>query len=80
MQKTSDRMFLTVSDPMTPVDPFTGSDVPEGLQPKDVIPAAGGGPCSSKVKLGRVINGPTGRESKYVLLLVISPSLLTSML
>ena len=66
MQKTSERMFLTFSDPMTPVDLFTGSDVPEALQPKDVIPAAGGGPYSSKVKLGRVINGPTRREPKYV--------------
>ena len=51
---------------MTPVDLFTGSDVPKALQPKDVIPAAGGGPYSSKVKLGRVINGPTRREPKYV--------------
>ena len=66
MQKTSERMFLTFSDPMTPVDLFTGSDVPEALQPKDVIPAAGGGPYSSKVKLGRVIKGPTRREPKYV--------------
>ena len=66
MQKTSERMFLTFSDPMTPVDLFTGSDVPEALQPKDVIPAAGGGPYSSKVKLGRVINGPTGWEPEYV--------------
>ena len=62
-------MFITFSHPRTPVDRFTGSDVPEALQPKDVIPAAGGGPFSSKVKLGRVINGPTGREPKYVLLL-----------
>ena len=68
-------MFLTFSDPMTPVDLFTGSDVPEALQPKDVVPAAGGGPYSSKVKLGRVIKGPTGRELKYVFLLVIAPSL-----
>ena len=80
VQKTSERIFRTFSDPMTPVDLFTGSDVPEALQPKDVIPAAGGVPYSSKVKLGRIINGPTGREPKYVLLLVISPSLLTSML
>ena len=65
---------------MTPVDLFTGSDVPEALLPKDVIPAAGGVPYSSKVKLGRIINGPTGREPKYVPLLVISPSLLKSML
>ena len=80
MQKTSDRMFLTFSDPMTPVGLFTGSDVPDGLQPKDVIPAAGEGPYSSKVKLSRVMNGSTGREPKYVLLFVMSPSLLTSML
>ena len=66
MQKTSERMFLTFSDPMTPVDPFTGSDVPEAIQLKDVIPATGEGPHSSKVKLGKVINGPTGRERKYV--------------
>ena len=78
--KTSERIFRTFSDPMTPVDLFTGSDVPEALQPKDVIPAAGGVPYSSKVKLGRIINGPTGREPKYVPLLVISPSLLKSML
>ena len=80
VQKTSERMFRTFSDPMTPVDLLTGSDVPEALQPKDVIPAAGGGPHSGKVKLGRVIKGPTGREPKYVILFVISPSLLTSML
>ena len=80
MQKTSERMFRTFSDPMTPVDLFTGPDVPEVLQPKDVIPAASGGPYSTKVKLDRVINDPTGREPKYVLLLVISPGLLTSML
>ena len=80
MQKTSERMFRTFSDPMTPVDLFTGSDVSEALQPKDVIPTAGGGPYSDKVKLGRVIKGPTGREPKYVLLFVISPSLLTSIL
>ena len=78
MQKTSKRVFLTFSDPMTPVDPFTGSDVPEAIQLN--FPATGGGPHSSKVKLGRVINGPTGREPKYVFLLVISPSVLTSML
>ena len=80
MPKTSEKMFLTFGDPMTPFDLFTESDVPEGLQPKDVIPATDGGPCSSKVKLARVINGLTGREPKYVLLLVIPPSLLTSML
>ena len=80
VQKTSERIFQTFSDPMTPVDLFTGSDVPEALQPKDVIPAAGGVPYSIKVKLGRIINGPTGREPKYVLLLVISPSLLKSTL
>ena len=43
MQTTRERMFRTFSDPMTPVDLFTGSDVLEALQPKDVIPAAGGG-------------------------------------
>ena len=80
MHKTSERMFRIFSDPMTPVDVFTGPDVSEALRPKDVIPDAGGGPYSSKVKLSRGINCPTGREPKYVLLLVISPSLLISML
>ena len=73
VQKTSERMLLTFNDPMKPVDLFTESDVPEALQPKDIIPAAGGGPYSSKVKLGRVTKGPTGREPKYVFLLVIAP-------
>ena len=73
VQKTSERMLLTFSDAVKPVDLFTGSDVPEALQPKDFIPAAGGGPYSSKVKLRRVTNGPTGREPKYVFLLVIAP-------
>ena len=80
MQKTSERVFRTFSDPMAPVDLFTGSDVQEALQPKDVIPAAGAGPYSSEVKLGRIINGQTGREPKYVFMFVLSPSLLTSML
>ena len=48
------------------VDLLIGSDVPEALQPREVIPATGGGPYATKVDLGWVINGPTGRKSKYV--------------
>ena len=48
------------------VDLLIGSDVPEALQPKEVIPAAGGGPYASEVDFGWLINSPTGRKPRYV--------------
>ena len=48
------------------VDLLIGADVPEALQPREIIPAAGGGPYATRVDLGWVINGPTGRKQKYV--------------
>lgn len=44
------------------VDFLIRSDVPEVLQPREVIPATGGGPYITKVELGWVINGATGRK------------------
>ena len=40
-----------------------GANVPEALQPGEVIPAVDGGPYATRV------NGPTGRKMKYVPLL-----------
>ena len=48
------------------VDLLIGADVPEALQLKEIIPAADGGPYATRVDLGWVINGPTGRKQKYV--------------
>ena len=48
------------------VDLLIGADVPEALQPREIIPAADGGPYATRVDLGWVINGPTGRKQKYV--------------
>ena len=43
-----------------------GADVPEALQPREIIAAADGGPYATRVDLSWVINGPTGRKQKYV--------------
>ena len=34
--------------------------------PREIIPAADSGPYTTRVDLGWVINGPTGRKQKYV--------------
>lgn len=48
------------------VDLLIGANVPEALQPKEVIPASYRGPYATRVDLGWVINGPTVRKQKYV--------------
>ena len=60
------RGFVYLTELNSQVDLLIGSDVPEALQPKEVIPAVGGGPYASKVAFGWVINGPTGRKPRYV--------------
>ena len=55
-----------LSDLDSGVDLLIGADVPEALQPREIIPAADGGPYATRVDLGWVINGPTGRKQKYV--------------
>ena len=60
------RGFVYLTELNSQVDLLIGSDVPEALQPKEVIPAVGGGPYASKVEFGWVINGPTGRKPRYV--------------
>ena len=60
------RGFVSLTELNFQVDLLIGSDVPEALQPKEVIPAAGGVPYASKVEFGWVINGPTGRKPRYV--------------
>ena len=48
------------------VDLLIGANIPEALQSREVIPASNGGPYATRVDLGWVINGPTGRKQKYV--------------
>jgi len=48
------------------VELLIGANVPEALQPREVIPAISGGPYATRVDLGWVINGPTRRKPKYV--------------
>ena len=48
------------------VELLIGTDVPEALQPREVIPSIDGGPYATRVDLGWVINGPTGTKPKYV--------------
>ena len=38
-----------------------GSDAPEILEPKQVIPSQNGGPYATRTTLGRVVNGPLGK-------------------
>jgi len=54
------------------VDLLIGADVSEALQPREIIPAADGGPYATRFDLGWVINGPTGRKQKYYLALTSS--------
>ena len=44
------------------VELLIGANVPEALQPMQVISLQNGGPYASKVALGWVINGPVGRK------------------
>ena len=60
------RGFLYLTELNSQVDLLIGPDVTEALQPKVIIPAAGGSPYARKVELGWVIDGPTGRKPKYV--------------
>ena len=48
------------------VELLIGANVPKALQPREVIPAISEGPYATRVDLGWVINGPTGRKPKYV--------------
>ena len=48
------------------MDLLIGANVPEALRPREVIPAANRGPYATRVDLGWVINGPTGRKLKNV--------------
>ena len=48
------------------VDLLIGMNVPEALQPMEIISTASDGPYATKVKLGWVINGPTGRYQKGI--------------
>ena len=38
-----------------------GSDAPEILEPKQVIPSQNGGPYATRTTLGWVVNGPLGK-------------------
>ena len=40
-----------------------GVNVPEALEPKEIIPSRNGGPYATKTELGWTINGPTGRKN-----------------
>ena len=41
-----------------------GSDAPEILEPKEVIPSQNGGPYATRTILGWVVNGPLGKVTK----------------
>ena len=58
--------YVYLSNLNSGVDLLIGADVPEALQLREIIPAADGGPYATRVDLGWVINGPTGRKQKYV--------------
>ncbi|XP_073231681.1 uncharacterized protein [Porites lutea] len=60
------RGFVYLTELNSQVDLLIGSDIPEALQPKEISPAAGGDPYTSKVEFGWLINGPTGRKPRYV--------------
>ena len=59
------RGYVYFSEMDFEVDFLIRSDVPDVLQRREVIPATGGGPYLTKVELGWVINGATGRKPKY---------------
>ena len=48
------------------VELLIGANVPEALQPKEVIPAVEGGPYATRVHLGWAINGPISRKLRNV--------------
>ena len=60
------RSYVNLSELDSQVELLIGANVPEALQPREVIPAVDGGPYATRVDLGWVINGPTGRKMKYV--------------
>ena len=60
------RSYVDLSELDSQVELLIGANVPEALQPREVIPAVDGGPYATRVDLGWVINSPTGRKMKYV--------------
>ena len=58
--------YVYLAELNSKVDLLIGADVPEALQPREVVPASDGGPYATRVDLGWVINGPTGRKQKFV--------------
>jgi len=60
------RGYVNLPELDSQVELLIGANVPEALQPRQVIPAVDGGPYATRVDLGWVINGPTGRKMKYV--------------
>ena len=58
--------YVYLAELNSEVDLLIGADVPEALQPREVVPASDGGPYATRVDLGWVINGPTGRKQKFV--------------
>ena len=60
------RGYVELTELDSQVELLIGANVPEALQPREVIPAANGGPYATRVDLGWVINGPTGRKLRYV--------------
>ena len=60
------RGYVELTEIDSQVELLISTNVPEALHPREVIPAANGGPYATRVDLGWVINGPTGRKLKYV--------------
>ena len=58
--------YVYLAELNSEVDLLIGANVPEALQPREVVPASDGGPYATRVDLGWVINGPTGRKQKFV--------------
>ena len=60
------RGYVNLPEVESQVELLIGANVPKALQPREVIPAVDEGPYATRVDLGWVINGPTGRKMKYV--------------
>ena len=58
--------YVELTELDSQVELLIGANVPEAVQPREVIPAANGGPYATRVDLGWVINGPSGQKLKYV--------------
>ena len=43
-----------------------GSDAPEILEPKQVIPSQNGGPYATRTIFGQMVNGPLGQTLKKI--------------